>query len=421
MGIFIGLYVSYIIGGKVMKIALLGYGTVGSGVVEVINSNKESIEKRVGKAIDIKYILDLREFPGEAINDLIVHDFDTIIEDEEVEIVAEAMGGVEPAYTFAKASLSSGKSYVTSNKELVALHGAELLELAKDKNVNFLFEASVGGGIPIIRPLNESLTADEIYEITGILNGTTNFILTKMKNEGTDFESVLKEAQELGYAEKNPAADVEGYDACRKIAILASLALGQHVNFEDIPTEGITKITSEDMTYAEKLGYSIKLLGTCQKQENSIFARVSPMMIPLEHPLAMVSDVFNGILVKGNVIGDVMFYGRGAGKLPTASAVVADIVDAARHEGTNIITLWDKEKIALKDKSEVKVQYFVRIKGTANEMAAKANDAFGEVKEVTMLDGEFAFITEIMTEGEFAERIKQLDDIEVLSRIRVEK
>ncbi len=404
-----------------MKIALLGYGTVGSGVVEVINSNKESIEKRAGKAIDIKYVLDLRDFPGEPINELIVHDFNIILEDDEVEIVAEAMGGVEPAYTFAKSSLLKGKSYVTSNKELVALHGAELLEIARMNKVNFLFEASVGGGIPIIRPLNQSLTADEIYEITGILNGTTNFILTKMKNEGRSFESVLKEAQELGYAEKNPAADVEGYDACRKIAILASLAFGEHVNFEDIPTEGITKITSEDILYAEKMGYAIKLLATCQKQDGAIFARVSPMMIAKNHPLAMVNDVFNGIFVKGNVIGEVMFYGRGAGKLPTASAVVADIVDAAKHTGTNIITLWSKEKVELKDKEQVKVSYFVRLldqKGLAEE---KVKTIFKQVQKVEGLSSEYAFITEVMTEGEFAERIQELGQMTVVSKMHIEK
>lgn len=404
-----------------MKIALLGYGTVGSGVIEVINSNKESIEKRAGKAIDIKYVLDLRDFPGEAINELIVHDFNIILEDDEVEIVAEAMGGVEPAYTFAKSSLLKGKSYVTSNKELVAIHGAELLEIARMNNVNFLFEASVGGGIPIIRPLNQSLTADEIYEITGILNGTTNFILTKMKNEGRSFESVLKEAQELGYAEKNPAADVEGYDACRKIAILASLAFGEHVNFEDIPTEGITKITSEDMLYAEKMGYAIKLLATCQKQDGAIFARVSPMMIAKAHPLAMVSDVFNGIFVKGNVIGEVMFYGKGAGKLPTASAVVADIVDAAKHTGTNIITLWSKEKVELKDKEQVKVSYFIRLLDQQGLAEEKVKTVFKQVQKVDSLSNEYAFITEVMTEGEFAERMQELGQMTVVSKMHIEK
>lgn len=404
-----------------MKIALLGYGTVGSGVVEVINSNKESIEKRAGKAIDIKYVLDLREFPGEAINELIVHDFSTILEDDEIEIVAEAMGGVEPAYTFAKSSLLKGKSYVTSNKELVALHGAELLEIARKNKVNFLFEASVGGGIPIIRPLNQSLTADEIYEITGILNGTTNFILTKMKNEGRSFESVLKEAQELGYAEKNPAADVEGYDACRKIAILASLAFGEHVSFEDIPTEGITQISSEDMIYAEKMNYVIKLLATCQKQDGSVFARVSPMMISKEHPLAMVNDVFNAIFVKGNAIGDVMFYGKGAGKLPTASAVVADIVDAAKHSGTNIITFWSREKIDLKDKDEVKVSYFIRVQDEDGLAENKVKEAFKEIQPVEALSREYAFITEVMTEGEFAKRLGKLSDLTIMSKVRTEK
>ena len=288
-----------------MKVALLGYGTVGSGVVEVIQSNKESITRRAGTPIELKYVLDLRDFPEDPINEIITHDFNTILEDDEVEIVAEAMGGIHPAYGFAKATLERGKSYVTSNKELVALHGGELLEIARENSVNFLFEASVGGGIPIIRPLNQSITADEIYEITGILNGTTNFILTKMKDEGKTFDEVLKQAQELGYAEKNPEADVEGYDACRKIAILASLAFGEHVSFEDIPTEGITKITKEDMFYAEKMNCVIKLLGTCQKQDNNVFARVSPMFISKNHPLAMVNDVFNAIFVKGNMVGDV--------------------------------------------------------------------------------------------------------------------
>ncbi len=404
-----------------MKIALLGYGTVGSGVVEVINSNKESIEKRAGKAIDIKYVLDLREFPGEAINELIVNDFNIILEDDEIEIVAEAMGGIEPAYTFAKASLLKGKSYVTSNKELVALHGAELLEIARKNSVNFLFEASVGGGIPIIRPLNQSLTADEIYEITGILNGTTNFILTKMKNESRSFETVLKEAQELGYAEKNPAADVEGFDACRKIAILASLAFGEHVSFEDIPTEGITQISTQDMIYAEKMNCVIKLLATCQKQEGSVFARVSPMMISKEHPLAMVNDVFNAIFVKGNVIGDVMFYGKGAGKLPTASAVVADIVDAAKHSGTNIITLWSREKIDLKDKDEVKVSYFIRVQDEDGLAENKIKEAFKVIEPVEALSGEYAFITEVMTEGDFAKRLEKLGDLTIMSKVRTEK
>ena len=404
-----------------MKIALLGYGTVGSGVVEVIRSNSESIAKRTGSPIEIKYVLDLREFPNDPVNELIVHDFNIILEDEEIEIVAEAMGGINPAYTFAKACLEKDKSYVTSNKELVALHGAELLEIAKNHNVNFLFEASVGGGIPIIRPLNQSITADEINEITGILNGTTNYILTKMKDEGRTFEDVLKEAQELGYAEKNPAADVEGYDACRKIAILSSLAFGEHVNFEDIPTEGITKVSKEDMMYAEKMGYVIKLLGTCQRQDNHVFARVSPMLIAKTHPLAMVNDVFNGIFVKGNMVDDLMFYGKGAGKLPTASAVVADIVDAAKHKGTNIMTIWNREKIDLKAKEDVLVAYFVRLEKVDEGLKTRVNEIFGEVKEVEALNGEYAFITRVMKEKHFAQKLEALGEINVLSQIRVQE
>lgn len=402
-----------------MKVALLGYGTVGSGVVEVIQSNKDSIAKRAGEPIELKYVLDLREFPGDPVNEMIVHDFNTILADDEVEIVAEAMGGINPAYGFAKAVLEKGKSYVTSNKELVALHGGELLEIARENNVNFLFEASVGGGIPIIRPLNQSITADEIYEITGILNGTTNFILTKMKDEGRTFEEVLKEAQELGYAEKNPAADVEGHDACRKIAILASLAFGEHVNFEDIPTEGITKITKEDMFYAEKMNCVIKLLGTCQKQDDNVFARVAPMLISKSHPLAMVNDVFNAIFVKGNMVGDVMFYGRGAGKLPTASAVVADIVDAAKHKGTNIMTIWNKGKIDLKAKEDVRTSYFVRIKKD-EEVEEKVKAVFGEVEVVDGLADEYAFMTRVMKEKHFTEKMNDLGEIQIISSIRVQ-
>ncbi|MBQ1273914.1 MAG: homoserine dehydrogenase [Cellulosilyticum sp.] len=404
-----------------MKVALLGYGTVGSGVVEVINSNSDSIEKRAGKPIEIKYVLDLRDFPNDPVNELIVHDINVILEDDEVEIVAEAMGGINPAYKFAKSCLENGKSYVTSNKELVALHGAELLEIARKNNVNFLFEASVGGGIPIIRPLNQSITADEIYEITGILNGTTNYILSKMKDEGRSFDDVLKEAQDLGYAEKNPAADVEGYDACRKIAILASLAFGEHVNFEDIPTEGITKITKEDMIYAEKMNCVIKLLGTCQKQDENVFARVSPMLISKTHPLAMVNDVFNAILVKGNMVGDLMFYGKGAGKLPTASAVVADIVDAAKHSGTNIMTIWNREKVELKARGDVRVGYFVRVAKVDEGIKSRIEEIFGEVREVEAINNEYAFITRVMKEKHFEQKLEALREIEVLSKIRVQE
>lgn len=399
-----------------MEVAVLGYGTVGSGVVEVLEQNHDSITKRAGKELHVKYVLDLRDFPGEPVEKILTHDFWEIVNDPEVCIVAEAMGGIKPAYDFVKACLEAGKSVCTSNKELVAKHGAELLEIAKQKKVNFLFEASVGGGIPIIRPLNQSFTADEIMEITGILNGTTNYILTQMRDFGYDFETVLKEAQRLGYAERNPEADVEGYDACRKLAILTSLAYGEQVDFENIPTEGITRITTEDMKYAESLGCAIKLLGMGKRQDGKFFAMVAPRMIPKNHPLYSVNDVFNGILVKGNMLGDVMFYGKGAGKLPTASAVVADIVDAAKHTGTNIMTLWSSKKLVLSSCDEAVNVFFVRVPAEEREMALAA---FGKVKEVTAegVTGEFAFVTEKMTEAAFAEKTKK---VTIKNRIRVE-
>ena len=300
-----------------IQIAVLGYGTVGSGVVEVIDTNHASINKKAGEEINIKYVLDLRDFPGDKIQEKIVHDFNIILEDPEIKIVVEVMGGVEPAYTFTKKALLAGKSVCTSNKELVARHGAELLEIARERNLNYLFEASCGGGIPIIRPLNSSLTADEIDEITGILNGTTNYILTKMTEEGSSFEEVLKDAQEKGYAERNPEADVEGHDACRKIAILSSLALGRQVDYEDIYTEGITKITADDIKYAKEMGKTIKLLAFSRKVDDSFYAMVAPCLIGPTDPLYSVNGVFNAIFVHGNVLGDAMFYGSGAGKLPT--------------------------------------------------------------------------------------------------------
>ena len=403
-----------------INVAVLGYGTVGSGVVEVLSTNKDSIAKKVGDEINIKYVLDLREFPGDPIEKVLVHDFETIINDDEVDIVVEAMGGIEPAYTFAKASLKKGKSYCTSNKELVAKYGPELLALAKEKGKNFLFEASVGGGIPIIRPLNQSLTADEIMEITGILNGTTNFILTKMGKEGLSFEEVLKEAQDLGYAEKNPEADVEGYDACRKIAILSSLAYGDHVDFEDIYTEGITKITDADFKYAKELGYTIKLFGQSKRENDKFYAMVAPFMISSDSPLYSVNGVLNGILIKGNVIGDVMFYGAGAGKLPTASAVVADVVDAAKHIKTNIMTLWSSKKLMLEDIKESRKQFFIRIEGSVDSKIEEVKNVFGDVKVVTIdeLKDEFAVITEIISETEYEEAAQKLSGI--ITRIRVQ-
>ena len=391
-----------------MNIAVLGYGTVGSGVVEVLTTNRETITKRAGEAIDVKYVLDLRDFPGDPIQEKIVHDYQVILDDPEVKIIVEVMGGVEPAYTFVKKALQVGKSVSTSNKELVAKHGAELLALANEKNVNFLFEASVGGGIPIIRPLNQSLTADEIDEITGILNGTTNYMLTKMDTAGADYDTVLKEAQDRGYAERHPEADVEGYDACRKIAILTSLAYGMQVDYEDIHTEGITHITETDFKYAKAMNMGIKLLGTSRREEGGLFALVAPMMIAHDHPLYSVNDVFNAILVKGNALGDVMFYGKGAGKLPTASAVVSDVVDEVKHMGTHIMTIWQPQKLHLVEYTLYKSRFFFCAKNGTED---KARALFGDIAicHAEGVDGEYGFVTEPMTVGDFEEKKSQLD------------
>lgn len=401
------------------KIAVLGYGTVGSGVVEVLETNKDSITKRAGREIEVKSVLDLRDFPGDPIQEKIVHDVDVIINDPEIEVVVEVMGGVEPAFTFVKRALEAGKSVCTSNKALVAAHGPELLEMAKKRNLNFMFEASVGGGIPIIRPLNQSLTADEITKITGILNGTTNYILTKMDKEGSTYEETLKEAQELGYAERNPEADVEGFDACRKIAILTSLAYGSTVKFEEIRTEGITKITTKDFKYAEKLGYVVKLLATSCKENDKVYAITAPFMINSTHPLYNVNDVLNGIYIHGNVIGNVMFFGAGAGKLPTASAVVADVVDCVKHKGKNVMTVWSVEKLELGDADDEVRKFFVRVKGNVSDLSA-VNAAFGNVQTVTVdgIDGEFGFITAPMSERAFVEAAKKID---MIHRIRIDE
>ena len=396
-----------------MKIAVMGYGTIGSGVVEVLQINKQKIAKRSGEAVEVKYILDLREFPGDPMEDKIVHDYQTIVDDPEIGIVVETMGGVEPAFTFVKAMLEAGKQVATSNKNLVAAKGAELIKIAREHNVNFQFEASVGGGIPIIRPLNKCLTADEIEEITGILNGTTNYMLTKMANEGADFDVVLKDAQEKGYAEKDPTADIEGHDPCRKIAILTSLVCGQQVDFEDIHCEGITKISAIDFKYAKYMGRSIKLLASSKKVGESFSCMVAPFMLSQEHPLCGVNDVFNGIFVHGNVLGDAMFYGSGAGKLPTASAVVADVVDMVKHQNTNIYIDWKSEKIELLDYKDNVNAFFVRTTSDQTTIAA----AFGDVTYTQKVaDGEIGFTTEAMTEAEFEEKSAK---IEVINRIRL--
>ena len=404
-----------------INIAVLGYGTVGSGVVEVINTNYDSIAKKAGEEINIKYVLDLRDFPGDPIQEKIVHDFDVIINDPEVKIVVEVMGGVEPAFTFTKRALESGKSVCTSNKALVAKHGVELLEIARAKNINYLFEASCGGGIPIIRVLNSSLTADEIDEITGILNGTTNYILTEMSANGSDFEEVLKDAQNKGYAERNPEADVEGYDACRKIAILSSLAFGRSVNYEEVYTEGITKITAADIKYANDMKTSIKLLATSRKVGDKFYAMVSPVMIDGTSPLFSVNGVFNAVFVHGNVLGDAMFYGSGAGKLPTASAVVADVVDEAKHLNRNIMMHWSSKKLDLMDISQVEGRFFVRVQGTPEEKADRVKTLFGDVqiRQLADLPGEFGFVTPVMTEAQYQEKAGQLDGIISMIRARI--
>ena len=391
-----------------VNIAVLGYGTVGSGVVEVLRTNQESIDNKAGEHINLKYVLDLREFPGDYIENILVHDYDVILKDEDVKVVVEVMGGVNPAYSFVKSALLAGKSVCTSNKELVAKHGAELLAIAAEHKVNFFFEASVGGGIPIIRPLNQSLTADEILEISGILNGTTNFILTKMDKEGVSYEEVLKEAQKLGYAERNPEADVEGYDACRKIAILTSLVAGEQVDYEDIHTEGITHITETDFKYAKAMHMGIKLLGTSRREEGGLFALVAPMMVAEDHPLYSVNDVFNAILVKGNALGDVMFYGKGAGKLPTASAVVSDVVDAVKHMGTHIMTIWQPQKLKLSDYECYQSRFFVRVKnGTEDQVKALFGDV--DICHAEGVKDEYGFVTEPMTVKTFEEKKSQLD------------
>ena len=404
-----------------IHIAVLGYGTVGSGVVEVLNTNQESINKKAGQEIKLKYVLDIRDFEGDPVQEVLVHDYDVILKDEDVKIIVEVMGGIEPAYTFVKQALLAGKSVVTSNKELVAKYGAELLEIAKKNKLNFLFEASVGGGIPIIRPLNSSLTADEITEITGILNGTTNYILTMMEEQGLDFDVVLKDAQEKGYAERNPEADIEGHDACRKIAILTSLAFGMQVDYEDIHTEGITKITETDIKYAKSLHASIKLIGTSVKEGDVVYSMVAPMMIDDKHPLIGVKDVFNGIFVHGNVLDNIMFYGRGAGKLPTASAVVSDVVDAAKHMHTNIMTIWSSKKLELGDFGEAKHKFLVRLvdKGLDENQMFTIKECFGNVLYINAegVKGELAFITEDIKECDFAEGIQKLED--VIHAIRV--
>ena len=394
------------------NVAILGFGTVGSGVYEVIKENNALLKQKTGEDIAVKKILDIRDFPGSEWESLVVHDIKEIIEDNDIDAVVETMGGTSPAFEFVRDALLSGKHVTTSNKALVAAHGTELLKIAKEKNVNFFFEASVGGGIPIIRTLTESYAGEHFKEITGILNGTTNYILTKMDAEGEDFEKALSTAQELGYAERNPEADIKGHDTCRKIAILASLATGKEVNFEEIYTEGITKIDTTDFEYAKRMKLSIKLFGDSKFEDGMVYAFVAPVMVERDHPLYMVNDVFNGIMVEGNMLGKSMLYGSGAGKLPTASAVVADIIAITKNKDKNIPFGWVNKKQAVADMSETSHKYFVRFKGKDTQFINKCKETFKDAKEV-YLDGkdEFALVTGLIKEKDFLMDLNNLGSV----------
>ncbi len=401
-----------------VKVAVMGYGVVGSGVVEVFYKNHESIQKKAGINLEIAHILDLRDFPGDPYENLMTKDFNDILNDDEVKIVVETMGGVNPAYDFVKKCLLKGKSVATSNKELVATKGDELVKIAKDNNVNFLFEASVGGGIPIIRPITQCLAANEICEIYGILNGTTNYILTQMIHEGVSFADALKTAQELGYAEKDPTADVEGHDACRKICILSALSFGKHVYPEQVYTEGITKIDLADVAFCESAGMVIKLIGkTMRISDDKVYATVYPAVISSHSQLATVDDVYNAVMVRGDAIGDVVFYGRGAGKLPTASAVVADVIDCAKHLNSRKYVDWtNAPENYVEDYKQDTVAMYVRMNANAEDV----EKAFGKVKFLNNANAkdEIAFITDPMKEKAFDNLISLVNG-EVLSKIRV--
>ncbi|MEG2596862.1 MAG: homoserine dehydrogenase [Oscillospiraceae bacterium] len=409
-----------------VKVAVLGHGVVGSGVVELFEKNKESIEKRAGQEILVKHILDLREFNELSYRDKFTKDFNLILNDPEISVVAEVMGGLSPAFEYTKLLLEHGKSVVTSNKELVAAKGAILLKTAKKNNVNFFFEASVGGGIPIIRPMHQCLAANEITEVAGILNGTSNFILTKMIHEQMPFAQALELAQSLGYAERDPSADVEGHDACRKICILASLAFGRHVYPNTVYTEGVDKLTLEDVAYAEAWGGVIKLIGRAKKLDSGkLVVTVYPAIIDQHSQLANIDDVFNGVLIRGNATGDVVFYGRGAGKFPTASAVVADIIDITKTSGTSNSLSWEDtaENIVVDHKTSP-LQFYIRVTtNCVDSLKEELRKTFGEVvflSHANQPNGELAFVTEKMTENQLVEGLEKLSlNSQILSKIRV--
>ena len=402
------------------KIAIMGFGTIGSGVLETLTMNRKAITSRVGDNIEVKYILDIRDFSGTPIEHMVVNDYKKIAEDPEIKVVVETMGGVEPANTFVRAMLEKGKSVCTSNKALVAACGPQLMELAYENHCNFLFGASVAGGIPIIRPLQSCLTADVITEIAGILNGTTNYILTKMHEEGCNYESALKEAQALGYAERDPSADVGGGDTGRKIAILSSIVMNKKVVFEDIHLEGITEITLEDFRYADALGRSIKLLGRSllpdDPSDTELSAYVAPHLIRRESPLYGIEDVFNGVVVVGNTADRLMFYGRGAGKLPTASAVVADVVEAARLADQAKAPLWGEDAAIVRDYLDYAMPYMVRLSG--ENLSDRAKECL-KVKELItgIVPGEFAVLTDPISERELAGAKEELGN--VIASIRI--
>ncbi len=381
------------------EIALLGFGVVGGGVARVLTENQDIIKKRAKEEISIKYILDLRDFPDNPFGDKIVHDYNIILNDPTIKIVGEMMGGSHPAYEYTKAALLAGKSVVTSNKECVANFGAELLKLAEENGVRYLFEASVGGGIPIIRPMMNDLAPNNIISVNGILNGTTNYILTKMATERSDFSEVLADAQAKGYAERNPAADIEGTDAARKIVILAALASGTLVSPDDIYCEGITEIDAADIELAESLGCKIKLIGHFERIDGKLLAMVSPRFVPESNPLYGVEDVFNGILVNTDMLGDVMFYGRGAGMLPTAGAVAADIIDIVRGSAKSVEWTPAKE-CDIAAFSDYRCDRVFTVRGTLADSGAKIEKHFGKPVSVTAGDGKISFIIKNMSEAE---------------------
>lgn len=405
-----------------VAVAILGHGVVGSGVTEILMTHKNKLFASVGEDIHVKKILDLREFPDHPLADRFTKDFEEIVNDIEIRIVVEVMGGTNPAYDFVKRCLLAGKSVVTSNKELVASHGAELLQIAKETNANFLFEASVGGGIPIIRPMNQCLVANNVDEIAGILNGTTNFILTKMINENMAFEDALSLAQELGYAERNPEADVEGHDACRKICILASLAYGRHIYPNAVHTEGITKITLQDVKYASIWGGVIKLIGKVKKVgKDKVDIIVAPMFIPNNSQLANIDDVFNGIMVRGDCTGDVVFYGKGAGKLPTASAVVADIVDCIKHLKTRKYLFWaDSDNSSVIDYKDSVTEMFIRVhcadKDAALQNINKLLGAVTVLNDEQAPENELAFVTECMPYRSIEEAVSGFEEAGITAK-----